>query len=144
MPSHIFPSLLYVAHNYPQNSPTIMTYTRLQGLDHQRSYGLNQGVCPRIKIPGHSHKQQPSASLISPNRGSQIIKEMETEASAPQNKSESPTPIMTKNKAKVYSSVEPVGRACRISSKKNSAIETFTSLPNSKRAEEGEVMVVCK
>ena len=90
--SHIFPSLLCMAHNYPQNSPTIMIYTRLQGFDHQRSYGLNQGVCPRIKIPKHSHEQQSSASHLSPNRGAQIIKEMETEASAPQNKSEHPPP----------------------------------------------------
>lgn len=68
-----------------------MIYTRLQVFDHQRSYGLNQGVCPKIKIPEHSHEQQPSASCLAPNTGSQIIKEMETnkkkemetEASAP-------------------------------------------------------------
>lgn len=55
-----------------------MIYTRLQVFDHQRSYGLNQGVCPKIKIPEHSHEQQPSASCLAPNTGSQIIKEMET------------------------------------------------------------------
>lgn len=73
-PSHIFPSLLCVAHNYPQNSPTIMIFTRLQGFDHQRSYGLNQVVCPRIKIPEHSHEQQSSASAYLPREALKLSK----------------------------------------------------------------------